>query len=471
LRDRADGARRAVVSIRPSVVFLLGDQWRASATGYAGDPNVRTPNLDRLASRSVQFRNAVSVCPVCTPHRAALLTGRYPTTTGMFLNDLYLPAEELCMAEIFRRVGYDTAYIGKWHLDGHGRSAFIPPERRQGWDYWKAAECDHSYLHSHYYEGRSPVKRFWEGYDALAQTEDALRYIRGRRGSNRPYLLFVSYGPPHFPHTELPPGYADLYPPEDIRLPPNVAPDMQDRARKEASGYYAHCEALDHCVGRIVDELDRTERAEDTILVFTSDHGEMMGSHGCPPFTKQVPWSESALVPLLVRYPRVRGDTARTVRTPLNTTDLLPTLLGLSGLRIARFSEGQDLSRFVRGAPDEDRAALYMSVSPFHGQKHVDREYRAIRTMRHTYVRCVTGPWLLYDDDQDPYQLRSLIGDPGSDELRAELDRRLHEELARIGDEFRPRQYYIRRFGYELAPHGSISYAAGARPQSPRRVR
>ena len=138
---------------RPNIVYLLADQWRASATGYAGDPNVRTPNLDRLAREGLNFRNAVSVCPVCTPYRAALMTGRFPTSTGMFLNDAHLPEGELCMAEIFRQAGYVTAYIGKWHLDGHGREAYIPPDRRQGWEYWKAAECDHTYNHSHYYSG------------------------------------------------------------------------------------------------------------------------------------------------------------------------------------------------------------------------------------------------------------------------------------------------------------------------------
>ncbi len=98
---------------KPNIVYLLADQWRASATGYAGDPNVQTPNLDRLAEQGINFRNAVAVCPVCTPYRAALMTGRYPTTTGMFLNDLYLPAEERTFAEIFRDAGYATGYIGK----------------------------------------------------------------------------------------------------------------------------------------------------------------------------------------------------------------------------------------------------------------------------------------------------------------------------------------------------------------------
>ena len=145
--------------MKPNIVFVLTDQWRAQAFGYAGDPNVRTPNIDALAARSVNCVNAVSVCPVCTPHRASLLTGRFPTTTGMFFNDIYLPGEELCMAEMFAEAGYDTAYIGKWHLDGHGRHSYIPPERRQGFDYWKVLECTHDYNQSYYYAGDDPTRR------------------------------------------------------------------------------------------------------------------------------------------------------------------------------------------------------------------------------------------------------------------------------------------------------------------------
>jgi len=450
----------------PNIVFLLADQWRASATGYAGDRNVRTPNLDRLADRSVNFRNAVSVCPVCTPYRAALMTGRYPTSTGMFLNDLYLPSSELCMAEMLGRAGYETAYIGKWHLDGHGRDTYIPPERRQGWDHWKAAECDHNYLKSHYYQGADPTKRYWDGYDAFAQTADARAWLRDHQTSRRPFVLFVSYGTPHFPHFQLPPGYDRLYEAEHIRLHPNVPEAMREAARRESAGYYAHCEALDRCVGEIVATLDETGLTASTILVFTSDHGEMMGSHGCPPYTKQVPWSESACVPLLIRAP---GAPARSVAAPINTTDILPTLLSMAGVNKPGSLEGEDLSSVVMGAPDPtDRAALYMLMSPFHGVKRYDAEYRAIRTVEHTYVRGITGPWLLYDDLRDPFQTRNLIGSPRHDAIRAALDRRLSEELARIGDGFRPRQHYLDRFGYEIAAHGSISYAAGARPQSPR---
>ncbi|MBA7586694.1 Ulvan-active sulfatase [subsurface metagenome] len=133
------------IAQKPNVIYILTDQWRASAFGYAGDPNVKTPQIDKFAKEAVCFTNAVSVCPVCTPYRASLLTGKYPTSTGMFLNDLYLPEEELCMAEIFKSAGYNTAYLGKWHLDGHGRFNNVSQERRQGFDYWKALECSHEY--------------------------------------------------------------------------------------------------------------------------------------------------------------------------------------------------------------------------------------------------------------------------------------------------------------------------------------
>ena len=460
---------QAVSAGKPNIVFLLADQWRAKATGYAGDPNIRTPHLDRLASRSLNFRNVVSVCPVCTPYRAALMTGRYPTSSGMFLNDAYLPDGELCMAEILKKSGYTTAYIGKWHLDGHGRSAYIPPERRQGWDYWKAAECDHNYEHSHYYTGNSDEKHFWEGYDAFAQTQDAQAYLRRQARSSRPFVLLVSYGVPHFPHQTAPRTYQDQYPPEKIRLLPNVPQAMQENARLEAQGYYAHIAALDQCIGEILTTLSETGLAENTILVFTSDHGEMLGSHGCPPKMKQVAWDEAAHVPFLLCYPPAHQHRGRAIETPLTTPDILPTLLGLAKIAIPGTVEGEDLSALIRGKPEpSDRTALYMGVAPFAGSGF-NREYRALRTPRYTYVCGLEGPWLLFDDRQDPHQLDNLLGQPEYKALCRNLDDRLQAKLRRIGDVFRPAQHYIESWGYEIAQHGSISYAPGAKVQSPRR--
>ena len=449
---------------RPNVVFVLADQWRASATGYAGDPNVLTPNLDRLAAGSVRFTNTVSCCPVCTPYRAALLTGRYPTTTGMFMNDLALPPGELCLAEIFKSAGYDTGYIGKWHLDGHGRKSFIPPERRQGFDYWKAAECDHDYPKSHFYAGNSPELRFWEGYDAYAQTRDAQAYIRSRAGGPKPFLLVLSYGPPHFPHATAPEELKALYPPDRLRIAANVPEDQRAAVRKELPGYYGHCTALDRCLGGIVRTLDETGIAGSTILVFTSDHGEMMGAHGVRPTQKQHPWDESVHIPFLLRYPAVHGSGGRTVATPLGTPDILPTLLALALVPNPGSIEGEDLSPVVRGGAERDRAALIMSVAPFIPGL---REYRGVRTARYTYVRDLSGPWLLFDNLADPLQQTNLVGAPAAAGIRARMEDALRMELRRIGDDFLPRQSYIERWGYRVDAGGAISYEPGAPPQGP----
>jgi arylsulfatase A-like enzyme len=440
------------VRSKPNIVYVLTDQWRAQALGYAGDPNVKTPHLDTLASQSINFVNAVSVAPVCTPYRAALMTGRYPLSTGMFMNDLYLPSEELCMAEIYQQAGYNTGYIGKWHLDGHGRSTFIPKERRQGFDYWKVLECTHEYNKSHYYAGDDPTLRTWEGYDAYAQTKDAQQYIRDHAKGDKPFLLMISYGSPHYPHHTAPADLKALYPVGSITLRPNVPDEMKQWAKKEAQGYYAHCTALDQCVGELRKTLEETGASENTILVFTSDHGEMLGSQGVRPWEKQVAWDESTCVPFLISYPALTGREGRIVKTPINSPDILPTLLGLSGVVIPETIEGEDLSRFVK-APlqDEDRAALIMSVSSFTFAKEWRQEYRGIRTARYTYVRSLEGPWLLYDNEKDPYQMNNLVGSAQHQPLKEKLEKRLQARLDETGDAFLPGEQHKKQWGYRFA--------------------
>jgi len=451
--------------VKPNIVFVLTDQWRGQAFGYAGDPNVRTPNIDLLAGRSVNLVNAVSVCPVCTPHRASLLTGRYPTTTGMFLNDLYLPSEELCMAEILGQAGYDTGYIGKWHLDGHGRDSYIPPERRQGFDYWKVLECTHNYNESLYYAGDDPTKRKWNGYDAYPQTADARAYIHDHAGGDKPFLLFVAYGGPHFPHDNAPEQLKALYPPDRIALRPNVPEGMADRARAELQGYYAHCTAIDRCVGELCEAVAEAGVADDTIFVFTSDHGDMFGSQGKRPRRKQLPWDESVRVPFLLRFPAVGGD-GRTVQTPITTPDILPSLLSLAGVPVPDTVEGEDLSGLFRdGDGPADRAALFMCVAPFGAGDF--KAYRGLRSSRYSYVRDSNSPWLLYDNQQDPHQINNLIGRPDHADLQAKLEAELQSQLKRIGDGFPSKDEAILQWGYTVNASGEIPYCGEFRAQSP----
>ncbi len=451
--------------MKPNIVYILTDQWRAQAFGYRGDPNVKTPNIDALAARSIDFQNAVSVCPVCTPARASLLTGRFPTTTGMFLNDLYLPAEEATIGKTFKAAGYDTAYIGKWHVDGHGRASYIPPERRQGFDYWKVLECTHEYYKSHYYAGDDPTLRTWEGYDAYDQTRDAQSYIRDHAKGDKPFFLFVGFGGPHFPHHKSPEELKALYPPESISLRPNVPPEQYEYTRAELQGYYAHCTAIDRSVADLFRTIEEAGIADNTIFIFTSDHGDMHGSQGKRSHRKQLPWDESACVPFLCHYPAIHSG-GRKVRTPLNINDHFPTLCALAGIDIPATIEGEDLSPvFKGGAEREDRAAMIMSVAPFGPGDFV--AYRGVRTSRHTYVRDSNGPWLLYDNESDPYQMNNRVDDPAYREIRDQLEAELQRQLTRNRDDFPTAEQARARFNYEVGKSGDTPYHGHFMVQSP----
>lgn len=444
-------------SRRPNVVFLLADQWRAQAVGFAGDPNARTPHLDRLAAEGVVLTTAVSTCPVCSPYRAGLITGRYPVTHGVFLNDVCLSRDAVSLAQAFAGAGYRTAYIGKWHLDGHGRSSFIPPERRQGFEFWRACECTHDYGHSLYYAD-TPERRYWNGYDATAQTEEAEAYIRAHR--REPFLLVLSWGPPHNPYDTAPERFRKLFRPGDLRLRPNVPPEAEQAARRDLAGYYAHCAALDECVGRIVRALRDNGLADETILVFTSDHGDMLGSHGEQ--RKQRPWDESVLVPFVIRWPTGLARAGTRLSAPLGTPDIMPTLLGLCRIDPPATVEGENRTAWLRGRqPDADRAALIACVAPFGEWTRAagGREYRGIRTQRYTYVRTLAGPWLLYDNQADPYQQRNLVEDGDYAALREQLDSQLRAELKRHNDEFLPGQEYVRKWAYKTNAEGTVPYA------------
>jgi arylsulfatase A-like enzyme len=437
-------------------VFLLADQWRAQATGYAGDVNARTPCLDRLTAQSVVLTTAVSISPVCSPYRASLITGRSPTTHGVFVNDVCLSRDAVSLAQAFTAGGYRTAYIGKWHLDGHGRSNFIPPQRRQGFQFWRVCECTHDYNHSLYYAD-SDERQFWEGYDAEAQTQEAAEYIRAHK--HEPFLMVLSWGPPHNPYDTAPQRFRDMFKPEAIQLRPNVPPGTQEAARRDLAGYYAHCAALDECVNRVVQALDGCGIADNTILVFTSDHGDMLGSQG--QVRKQRPWDEAILVPFLVRWPKGLGDRARKLVAPIGTPDIMPTLLGLCGLPIPATVEGADRSGWLRGRDaDTDRAALISCVSPFGEwtRGRGGREYRGVRTRRYTYVRSLDGPWLLFDNQEDPYQQHNRVGEPEYAAIQGDLDLQLQGELKRYRDEFRPGSEYLAKWGYQTDKNGTVPY-------------
>ncbi len=435
---------------RPNVIFVFADQWRYSACGFGGE-EVRTPNIDALRKESILFSSAVSNCPVCSPARASILTGRYPLTHGVFVNDVRLDPSSTSVAEVFRDHGYETAYIGKWHLDGSGsRRAFIPRNRRAGFEFWMGYECNHRYFEGYYYAEDGTLRR-WEGYEPEAQTTAAIDYIRHRAQEGRPFLLFLSWGPPHDPYHEVPERLLQFYEQHPPTPPPNVPSHLRERAQQLLQGYYAHVTALDEQVGRLIEALYETGIEEDTIFILTSDHGDMLCSHGL--MFKQWPHEESIRVPFLLRWPSRYGKTSRTFEEPFGMPDIAPTLLGLCGLEIPDTFEGRNVAPRLDGKEqpcDELAGVLLMNVWPFgnNPRRSGGREWRGIRTSRHTYARTLEGPWLLFDNEADPHQMCNLCNLPETEGIQSLLDERLQELLDAAGDEFLPGKEYIKTYGY-----------------------
>ncbi|SEE94186.1 sulfatase family protein [Ruania alba] len=439
---------------RPNVLVVLTDQWRAQATGYAGDENVSTPVLDTLAAESVNFTEAVSGTPVCCPARASMLTGQYPLQHGVYINDVELEPTGSTLAEEFATAGYRTGYIGKWHLYGspdgnYGRRKFpVPREKRFGFEYWKAAECTHNYNSSLYFDGDDPQPKTWPGYDAHAQTEDACGFIARNSAGEDPYFLMLSYGPPHFPLHTAPQEYRQRYTDAEITLRANVPDEAAQESAQALRGYYAHIAALDDCLAQLLAAVENSGTAEDTIIIFASDHGDMMGSHGIRHDVKVCPWDEAVRVPMLVRYPRRFGREGRTDTSPFDMPDLMPTLLGLCGLPVPGHVTGTDVFG-TRPAHRAHSSFLSLPVPILWARSYGFDAYRGIRTATHTYIRTRTSPWLLYDNVADPYQQQNLCGQPEATGLQRDLDAELNHWLADLDDDFAPPETYLHADGLE----------------------
>ncbi len=421
---------------KPNLLFVFADQLGRNHCGYAGAETARTPNLDRLARNGVDFRNAVSTMPVCAAYRASLLTGKHPTSTGMVINELRMNPNHECIGHVLTRAGYATGWIGKWHLwanelGNHDdpKNAHIPPgPYRLGFDgYWAGYNFHHQYYDAYYYEDTLERKHYRAGaYEPDAQTDMAIGFLKERGVGEDPFALFVSYGTPHDPWNDanVPPEYREIFAGASLPNPPNYKPENDphadawgrlspdDRGRLEhwRRNYYAMTANLDANVGRLLAALDEAGLADSTIVVFTSDHGEMFGAQGRR--AKNIFYEEACRVPFLMRWAgrTLEGYVADTC---LGTPDIMPTLLGLMGLPIPAGVEGMDLShRALGGDGPEPPAALLQNTGACAAWED-GHEWRAARSKRYTYATYrVDGSELLFDNQEDPYQTRNLIGDP-----------------------------------------------------------
>ena len=397
---------------RPNIVFVFADQMRAHAMGCMGNKQVITPHLDKLASEGVLVTNAISCQPVCSPYRAQLMTGRYGHSTGVIHNDIRLPDSEIIISELMKKQGYATGYIGKWHLS-HNRDNPVDAKNRRGWDFWAVRNCSHQHLKPEYWlnDAKEPVRV--PGWEPDVQTDLAVKFIK--KNKQAPFCLFMSFGPPHNPYV-APEKYVEMYKGKELTPRPNVPGGKTTNLRQ----YYAMVTSLDSCMGRINDALDDAGISEDTIVVFTSDHGDMLGSQGHR--LKQRPWEESINIPFILRYRRkIKKDQRHD--WIVSSVDVMPTLLGLCDMSIPAQVQGLDYSSTFLGKSRTQRdAAFLFNVHKGGGPK---TDWRGIRTKEWTYAYHYSGDWVLYDLKNDPYQLKNLIDDPKF----AAKKNLLHEQL------------------------------------------
>ena len=451
---------------RPNVLWIFGDQHRAQATGYRGDPNVATPNIDNLGRQGVRFDCAVAGAPWCAPFRGALVSGRYPHQNGVVCNGIGLSPSDPTVATAFNQAGYHTAYVGKWHLDGayaDETTRYIPPERRGGFHYWMGNEASNN-QHEHYLHGtdseRKPLRL--KGYVTDAMTDLLIDHLRGHVGDGaeyQPFFAVLSVQPPHGPNvTPTNPTYPGKRPsPTDVSLRRNVPaiPWVEEKARDLLSGYYGMIENLDYNVGRIRQALIDMGADSETYIVFFSDHGEMAGSHA--QFDKRSPHEESLRIPFIVH--RGGGMRVSISDAVLNHVDIAPTSLGLCGIPTPDQMVGHDYSALCvpagaaeyRGPSDpqqEPESAFLQQIPPRPFQVTADGAPRGFRDCVNVpwrgvvtrdgwkYVCTQGNAWQLYNTVEDPFEQANHVF---NERFRAEKER-CHELLSQwittTGDQF-----------------------------------
>jgi len=317
---------------RPNFVIMVADDLGYGDLGSYGHPTVRTPNIDRLADEGLRFTDGYAAAPVCSPARTGLLTGRIPSRVGIYDwippgSDVALPVEETTVAELLRDAGYQTVYLGKWHLNG-GLGTDQPQPDDHGFDHWFATTGFAMPTHLNPFnfvlngEEMGPL----EGYACQLLSDEAVRWMTDLRDPNRPFLMVVGYHEPH----------------EAIASPPELTATYPAAQNRYEAEYFANLTNLDLAVGRVMDTLDKLNLTDDTMVLFTSDNGPEMvnrhpqaqrsyGSAGSLRGKKLQLWEGGIRVPFIVRWP---GETAsgQISEVPVSGIDLLPTLAELAGV-------------------------------------------------------------------------------------------------------------------------------------------
>ena len=428
-----------------NVVFYFSDQQRWDTLGCYGQTLPVTPNLDALAGQGTRFTHAFTCQPVCGPARACLQTGMYATQTGCYRNDIELPLHIPTLASYFHHAGYETAYVGKWHLASNADKGLryatcaVPAERRGGYqDYWMAAdvlECTSHGYDGYVFDGQGRKHEF-VGYRADCINAYAIDFLHKRR-ADRPFFLFISQIEPHHQNDhqrfEGPDGskrrFAQYEAPGDLQ-------GTRGDWRENYPDYLGQCASLDENVGRLVDTLRDMGEWENTVFVYTSDHG----SHFC---TRNGEYKRSCHdgcthVPLIICGPGFAGGNVREEMVSL--MDLPPTLLDCAGIPKPEQFAGRSLLQLMRGDAAEWPESVFMQISE-------SQVGRAVRTQRWKYaVRADADGWkessasvyyedFLYDLSVDPHERHNLAEDASYAGVRKEMAALLLRHMEAAGEQ------------------------------------
>lgn len=464
---------------QPNFVVILTDTQATNVLGCYGHPELRTPNIDRLAQNGVKFERAYTTSPVCTPARAGLFTGIYPHTSGPWTNNLALGTNMYTMGQRFQDGGYHTAYSGKWHLDGH--------------DYFGTGICPPGWDERYWYDGRNYLLELSpEAIDLWRQGlntyEDLVRHnIRAEftwahrvsdrgihflqeRSPDRPFLLVLSYDEPHHPFT-CPPEYVEpflnyMYPlgpagTDTLTNKPSHQREWAETTRIQAGKngvmhpmYFGCNSFVDAEIGRVIDAVGVLS-PDDTYIIFTSDHGELLGAHhlqGKGP----VMYEEITHIPLIVAQPGGAGA-GRVVQSVVSHADLLPSMLELAGLPVPPILEGESLTGLLQGEEQAGRAAVveFNRYEIEHDSWGGFQPVRGLVTQRYKLVLNLLYSDELYDLEQDPGEVNNLIDHPDYSHVRNQLHDRLLDWMYAKRDPFRGPAWerriwrYARRFRWQ----------------------
>jgi arylsulfatase A-like enzyme len=464
----------------PNVLILMTDQHRADALGCYGSRICRTPRLDQLAAQGVRFARAYTPSPICSPARASLLTGLWPTHHGMIFNsvgrdgDFYqrgrIPDGMPVLGRLFQEAGYRTYYVGKWHVgkeEDIRRLGFAegppPTEGSSRAAYWPGPAR---------YPLIDPIQRRWlqnpttysavttvdgEEFREIAICRHAQRWLREhvRSHPDEPFLCFVSTPGPHWPCV-VPERYAALYDWRTIPLPPNLHDTLVDKPaahriyRDEAgeSGtlsdeewqkclarYYAFVTLIDEHFGEILDTLDELGAAEQTLVVYLTDHGDIMGSHRLfdkGPFM----YEEMVRIPLIMRWPG-RIPTGQVIQPFVSLLDVLPTLLEAADIPLPPKLDGRSLWPLLRGETVSDWPESVFSQFHGHGPARGLYDVRMLRTERYKFVYYPHDSDELYDEQEDPWELTNLAEALAWQDLREQLQEEMLVWMQRADDPLR----------------------------------